>query len=274
MNYKQLFFMLIAVFMLAASCKEKKEKVIYYNAFSHNDYTRSRPLLDALNHGFNCVEVDIHLINGKLIVSHDHPEDLSKTKTLEELYLQPISEEVKRNRGLVYPHTEQPFLLMIDFKTQGDSCYSTLKPLLEQYKRLFCSIENGRYQQGPIMIFFSGNRPLATLPQENTRMAFLDGKLDDLNKNIPATLMPVVSDEFSKHFNWDGKDKMPEKELTKLREILSQTRIEGKKLRFWGGPTTKEYLQMQIEEGVDIIGTDDLMGLRELLSKWHTEAKQ
>lgn len=259
--------MLAAGLLLLASCEGKKQEAVHYNAFSHNDYTRERPLYDALSNGFNCVEADVHLIDGKLYVAHDYPQDLSKVKTLDELYIQPLSEEVEKNGGSVYPHSNQPFLLMIDFKAKGDSCYATLKPILEQYKKLFCSIENGQYQQGPILLFFSGDRPMNTLPQENTRMAFLDGKLDDLNKNIPTTLMPVISDEFSAFFQWDGKGKMPEKELATLREMIKKTHAEDKKLRFWGGPNTREYQLMQLEEGVDIIGADDLAGLHQLLNE-------
>lgn len=266
MNGKQAFLMLAAGLLLLASCGEKKEKAVHYNAFSHNDYTRQRPLYDALSNGFNCVEADVHLIDGKLYVAHDYPQDVSNVKTLDELYIRPLAEEVEKNGGSVYPHSNEPFLLMIDFKAKGDSCYATLKPILEQYKSLFCSIENGVYRPGPILLFFSGSRPMNTLPQENTRMAFLDGKLDDLNKNIPTTLMPVVSDHFAAFFQWNGTGKMPEAELILLREMVKQTHAEEKKLRFWGGPDTKEYQQMQLEEGIDIIGADDLAALHELLS--------
>lgn len=259
--------MLAAGLLLLASCGEKKEKAVHYNAFSHNDYTRQRPLYDALTYGFNCIEADVHLIDGKLYVAHDYPRDLTGVKTLDELYLQPLAEEVARNRGSVYPHTDQPFLLMIDFKAQGDSCYTTLKPLLEQYRTLFCSIENGEYKPGPILLFFSGSRPLATLPQENTRLAFLDGQLADLGQNISSTLMPVVSDHFAAFFQWDGEGKMPEDELTTLREMVKRAHAEEKKLRFWGGPDTQAYQQMQLEEGIDIIGTDDLPALCKLLER-------
>lgn len=259
--------MLAAGFLLLASCGEKKERTVHYNAFSHNDYMRERPLFDALSHGFNCVEVDVHLINGKLYVAHDYPEELSNVKTFDELYLQPLAEEVAQNGGSVYPHSNQPFLLMIDFKAKGDSCYATLKPMLEQHRSLFCSVANGEYTPGPILLFFSGSRPLATLPQENTRLAFLDGQLADLGQNIPTSLMPVVSDHFAAFFQWNGEGKMPEDELTTLREMVKRAHAEEKKLRFWGGPDTQAYQQMQLEEGIDIIGTDDLPALCKLLER-------
>ena len=53
---------------------QKASSAIHYNAFSHNDYWRERPLLDALSFRFNCVEADLWLIDGELYVSHDRPE--------------------------------------------------------------------------------------------------------------------------------------------------------------------------------------------------------
>lgn len=44
-------------------------QTIHYNAFSHNDYERPRPLFDALSLQFNCVEADLWLIDGELYVS-------------------------------------------------------------------------------------------------------------------------------------------------------------------------------------------------------------
>src|SRR5688500_5242918 len=37
------------------------------HAHAHNDYLHDRPLLDALDHGFNSVEADIFLVDGQLL---------------------------------------------------------------------------------------------------------------------------------------------------------------------------------------------------------------
>ena len=42
---------------------ERKSRKVYYNAFSHNDYEHERPLFDALDLGFNCVEADLCFID-------------------------------------------------------------------------------------------------------------------------------------------------------------------------------------------------------------------
>lgn len=259
-------FMLCVVLCTTLSCSRKNaEKEIYYNAFSHNDYTRERPLADAMELGFNCVEADLHLIDGKLYVAHDYPQDMTGVKQFEKLYIAPLYQEFRKNGGKIYPGSKSPFLLMVDFKEHGDSCYAVLKPILERYKEMLCALDHGTYREGAVLLFFSGSRPLETLPAETSRMAFLDGKIEDLGQDIPASLMPVVSDNYGAFFTWNGEGKMPQEELDTLRSILAQTHKEGKKLRFWGAPDTKDYKQMLLEEGVDLVGTDNLKELYEML---------
>jgi hypothetical protein len=44
-------------------------KVIPF-AHSHNDYTRKKPLYNALENGFSSVEVDVFYRDGKFLVAH------------------------------------------------------------------------------------------------------------------------------------------------------------------------------------------------------------
>src|SRR3974390_1561429 len=47
------------------------EPVPLIHVHAHNDYEHTRPLLDALDHGFCSVEADIYLVDGQLPVAHD-----------------------------------------------------------------------------------------------------------------------------------------------------------------------------------------------------------
>lgn len=241
---------------------------IYYNAFSHNDYWREKPLFDALALGYNCVEADLHLINGQLYVAHDKPEDLTTTPTFEELYIKPLIERIKANNGKVYTQSDRPFYLMVDCKTNGEELYPELKKILEPYKTYFCSVDNGQYKDGAILLFLSGSRPMKSLPEEQTRFVFLDGKIDEMGQNIPASLMPVISDNYSACFTWDGKGKMSPEELNKFRELLKQAHQEGKLFRFWGAPVTNEYIDLILSEGIDLVGADDLANFIPFLDKY------
>jgi len=72
------------------------------HAHAHNDYEHTRPLLDALDHGFCSVEADIYLVEDKLLVAHNR-RDAKPERTLQALYLDPLRERVKRNGGRVFP---------------------------------------------------------------------------------------------------------------------------------------------------------------------------
>ena len=241
---------------------------VFYNAFSHNDYWRPRPLLDALSYRFNCVEADLWLIDGVLYVAHDKSE-ISKEHIFENMYLKPLAEHIKKNGGKVYTGSNKPFFLMVDCKTSGEEMYPVLKKALEPYKELFCSVNEGEYKEGAVLFFLSGDRPFETLPKETSRFTFLDGRVKDLDKGISAALMPVISNSYGDYFSWNGEGEMPEKELQKMRQIINQTHKEGKLLRWWGAPETKTFRQFLIKEGVDLIGTDDLEQLHNILIEYY-----
>src|SRR3954453_13573862 len=87
------------------------------NAHAHNDYAHKRPLFDALDHGFTSVEADVFLVDGNLLVGHD-PGALKSERTLESLYLAPLADRVKQNRGHVYSQPAR-FFLLIDIKDEA-----------------------------------------------------------------------------------------------------------------------------------------------------------
>ena len=71
-------------------------------AHAHNDYEHTRPLHDALDHGFTSVEADVWLVDGELRVGHDLA-DTRPGRTLESLYLAPLDRRAHDNAGRVYP---------------------------------------------------------------------------------------------------------------------------------------------------------------------------
>lgn len=240
------------------------DQQVHYNAFSHNDYWRENPLLDALAFRFNCVEADLWLIDGELYVSHERPKP-NPAISFRNLYLRPLIERIQANGGKVYPASDRPFYLMVDCKEQGEAMYKVLKEQMEPYKEYFCSIDNGTYREGAILFFLSGDRPKQSLPLETSRFTFLDGQIADLDAGIPATLAPVVSDNYADFFTWDGTGDMPADQLEKMRAIISRVHEQGKLFRWWGAPDTPLFKRFFIREGVDLVGADDLNNLYNVL---------
>ena len=120
-----------------------------WRAHAHNDYEHPRPLFDALDHRFGSVEADIFLVGDQLLIGHDATE-LDPSRTLESLYLEPLSALVKANHGSVYRGWHKPLQLLIDIKTEGSSTYLELDRHLQRYKHLFTTYAHGRVHPGAV----------------------------------------------------------------------------------------------------------------------------
>lgn len=232
-------------------------------AHAHNDYHHSRPLLDALSHGFCSVEADVFLVDGKLLVGHERSE-LSADRTLERLYLDPLRDRVRQNGGRVFT-ADAPFRLLIDIKSDGTETYRALDDVLADYADLFTRFEQGTMHRGPILVVISGNRDWRAISSDATRYAGIDGRLSDLGSELPPDVLPWISDRWPSHFTWDGTGEMSANERRKLRLIVQQAHQQGRAVRFWATPETPATWNALVEAQVDLINTDDLPGLRDFL---------
>ena len=251
--------LLLALFSLTA----QSQPAPLTRAHAHNDYLHQRPLLDALSHGFCSVEADIHIIKGQLLVAHDE-EKAWPTNTLQALYLDPLQAQIKRNGGQVY-RKGPAFTLLIDVKSDAEATYALLKETLKPYEGILTRFTKEMIETNAITIVLSGNRAQAAVASEPIRFVSIDGRLPDLDNNVSSSLIPLVSDNWTKHFKWNGIGPLPADEKEKLHKIVSQTHAQGKKLRFWGMPDTLAVWQEMYEAGVDFLNTDDLAGVETFL---------
>lgn len=243
------------------------------NAHAHNDYWHTRPLWDALDHGFTSVEADIFLVAGKLLVGHDRSE-LRSGKTLEALYLEPLARRVRQNGGRVHKDTRR-FFLLIDIKSDAETTYALLQKLLSQYADMLTTIEGDNVQLGAVTVVLTGNRPRLDQIDATTRYCGLDGRLSDLHNDLPSHLMPMISDHWPSHFTWMGNAPMPAPERAKLRKIVDTAHQAGRVVRFWATPENETVWRELRAAGVDLIGTDQLGKLAAFLrSKVHSETSQ
>ena len=233
-------------------------------AHAHNDYEHKRPLLDALDHGFCSVEADIYFTNGALLVAHE-ADKVDPKRTLEALYLDPLRLRVKQNGGYVYSNGPS-LMLLIDFKTEAKSTYAALRPVLEKYREMLTQFTSGETRTGAVTVVLSGNRPINTVAAERERLVGIDGRLPDLDESPSPHLVPLVSDNWTKYFQWRGQGALSESERSKLKAFVGRAHAEGRKIRFWAVPDTEAGWRVMREGGVDLINTDDLAGLQKFLS--------
>ncbi|SBT94407.1 Glycerophosphoryl diester phosphodiesterase family protein [Streptomyces sp. DI166] len=241
-----------------------------WRAHAHNDYEHPRPLLDALDHRFGSVEADIYLVGDQLLVAHD-PEDLDPARTLESLYLDPLAARVRAHHGTVYRGHRRPLQLLVDIKTEGASTYLELDRHLRRYRHLFTTYAHGRVHRGPVTAVISGDRAArAPMEAQHVRRAFYDGRLTDLGSPAPASLIPLISDNWTNHFAWRGAGAFPDAERHKLTAIMRAAHSRGQRVRFWAtpdlpGPERDALWTELLAADVDHLNTDDLAGLEAFL---------
>ncbi|MGW4025270.1 phosphatidylinositol-specific phospholipase C/glycerophosphodiester phosphodiesterase family protein [Streptomyces sp. NPDC005009] len=244
-----------------------------WRAHAHNDYEHPRPLLDALDHRFGSVEADIYLVGGQLLVAHD-PEDLDPSRTLESLYLDPLAARVRAHHGSVYRGHRKSLQLLVDIKTEGASTYLELDRRLRRYRHLFTTCAHGRVLPGPVTAVISGDRAArAPMEAQRARRAFYDGRLTDLGSTAPASFVPLISDNWTLNFTWQGVGAFPDAERRKLRGIVGTAHARGQRVRFWAtpdlpGPARDALWGELVAADVDHLNTDDLAGLEAFLDAY------
>ncbi|WP_116050783.1 phosphatidylinositol-specific phospholipase C/glycerophosphodiester phosphodiesterase family protein [Amycolatopsis palatopharyngis] len=238
-------------------------------AHAHNDYEHDRPLFDAVEHGFTSVEADVWLVDGELRVAHDLVET-REGRTLESLYLDPLNSLVRANKGSVHPGWRGQFQLLIDIKSDGSTTYAAIDEALRDYRSMLTQWANGHERPGAVEVVISGNRPRADMLGQRVRLAGYDGRLSDLGTGVPAGFMPLVSDNWTRHFTWHGIGPMPQSQREKLHRIVAEAHTAGYRVRFWATPDIdgagrQAVWRELVAADVDHLNTDDLPGLRDFL---------
>lgn len=242
-------------------------------AHAHNDYEHERPLFDALAHGFTSVEADVWLVDGELLVAHELDE-VQPGRTLDRLYLEPLARRSREHHGSVYRHRSD-FQLLIDLKNEGSASYAAVEAALARHPGVFTTVTQrhhgrDRVRHAAVDAVVSGDRPLADMQQRTVRRAQYDGRLSDLGGPLPASFMPLISDNWALNFTWTGEGPMPAAERTKLRRIVEQAHRDGQRVRFYAtpdvaGPSRDRLWTELVRAGVDHVNTDDLAGLEDFL---------
>jgi hypothetical protein len=250
-------------FVLWAAALDGADIAPLARAHAHNDFEHTRPLHDALDHGFTSVEADVFLRDGKLLVGHTVFQ-LKPERTLESLYLRPLRQRVKDNGGSMYRDGPR-FYLLIDIKSEARTTYAAVHTVLAEYADIVSAVRSGKRDEKAVTAVVSGNRPIEEMRGQEVRYAGYDGRLADLDSNHSATLMPWISDRFGAHFTWRGDGPMPEGERVKLKDFAARAHAKGRQLRFWGTPENSAVWRELRAAGVDRIGADRLADLRDFL---------
>lgn len=161
--------------------------------------------------------------------------------------------------------------LLIDIKADGVAAYRELDRQLARYRPLSTRYHHGRIRPGAVTAVISGDRAArAPMEAQRTRLAFYDGRPDDLGTAAPASFTPLISANWTQTFGWLGAGPFPRAERGRLRTLVTAAHREGRRIRFWAtpdvpGPEREAVWNELLAAGVDHLNTDDLAGLERFL---------
>ncbi|KAJ4346834.1 uncharacterized protein N0V89_010766 [Didymosphaeria variabile] len=248
---------------------------------SHNDYWRDVPFYSGLSYGAVSTEADVWLINGTLYVGHER-QALTKERTLESLYINPILDTLHRQNpvtdfsneatfnGVFDMSSAQTLYFFIDLKTSGPETWPAVLSALEPLRNAeYLSTYDGTtFTSKPVTVIGTGNTPIWLVQSAVPRDAFYDAPLAQLGgefSNITANDSPIASTDFEASFGQVRTESFNDTQLETLRKQLKTAHDKGIKARYWNQPgfpigTRNAVWRTLYNEGADFVNVDDLEG--------------
>jgi YVTN family beta-propeller protein len=241
-------FLSISLFIVIFTCAQPASYSIA-NAHSHNDYEQKVPFLNAYNEQFGSIEADIYLIKGKILVGHDI-KDLTDERSLENLYLKPLSTFNHKNRSLQ---------ILIDIKSEAINTLDSLISLLKKYP----AIINNK----SIHFVISGNRPAENLYKNYPSFIMFDGRIGKEYSAEELNKIALLSEDYGKFTMWKKTWPMLDADREKIVASINKAHELKKPVRLWGSPDYLAAWEEMMKLKVDFINTDHINELSDFLTK-------
>lgn len=192
-------------------------------------------------------------------------------RTLRRLVLAPLLARAATAGGRLWPDQRAPFRLVVEFGGANRDpaallrAYRMLDRQLQDHGDLLSRCRNGVLAPGAVTVTVSGIVDVRELLAAQTeRYAFADGTFDDLgSRSAPPSLVPVVSESWTRRFGWDGQEPITAEERHQLHALVRAAHDDGRTVRIAGLPagTRKARAAVWTElgaAGVDVIADTEL----------------
>jgi alkaline phosphatase len=247
-----IFLMTMLPFCMAA------QPVVYSrsNAHSHNDYQNTDPFNEAYAAEFGSIEVDIFLYHDSLIVGHTL-SDIQYRRTIENLYLKPLLQNIQLNNGHPYKDSAKELQLLIDIKTDPLSTLRKLIDLLKSFPSLIASPQ--------LKLVITGNRPPMNDFDSYPSFIWFDGELGKQYGDKAMRKIVMFSGDFKNYTSWNGKGNLTDEDKALLDSVIQDVHLLNKKIRFWNSPDFINAWFQFMNLKVDYINTDHIRALSSFL---------
>lgn len=245
---------------LAVFSQNQAQNYLNYNvgnAHSHNDYMQEIPFWQAYYANFGSIEADVYPVKGKLWVAHTEKE-LSSDRTLENLYLDNISKQIKLNKGNIYPDAGKKLQLLIDIKQDYKTALSILVNTLKKYPEITGN--------SGVKIVITGGRPQPADFKNYPSYLYFDGDLDQNYSTDQLKRIGMFSADLPGLVKWNGKGIPRDEETEKIKQAVEKAHTQQKPMRFYGAPDFPNAWVNLMDLGVDYINTDHIPDLKKFMN--------
>jgi alkaline phosphatase len=181
---------------------------------------------------------------------------------LELLYLQPIVTLFKKNGGKAWSDSPTTFQLLIDLKTGVEPTLSLLIEQLRKHPEVFDHAMN----KNAVRVTITGNRPDPSKFKDYPDFISFDGNVSLKYDKEQLKRIALYSENLGNFTRWKGTEAIPEKDETRLKQIIDSVHGIGKGIRFWNAPDKPEAWEKLMNLKVNFINTDHIPELSTFLN--------
>ncbi len=207
-------------------------------------------------------------------------------RTLRRLVLSPLFARARSKGGRLARDQQVPFRLVVEFAGAVRDAetllraYRMLDQQLKDHAGLLSRCARGELVPGAVTVSVTGIVDVRDLlAAQDVRHAFAEGSFDDIGSpSAPATLVPMISEPWSRRFGWDGLEPIPAEERHLLHAMVRSAHDDGRTVRISGLSEGSRKARAAIwgelgAAGVDVIADSDQRGLsrhlrRHPVSRW------
>ncbi|MFG1605716.1 hypothetical protein [Actinoplanes sp. NPDC049265] len=209
--------------------------------------------------------------HGELFIGPGAPQP---GRTLRRLVLGPLLARAKARGGRLRPDQTVPFRLVVEFTGPNRDAktllraYRMLDQQLRDHASLLSRCEDGKLEPGAVTVAVAGIVDVRELlVAERRRYAFADGTFDDIgSRSAPASLVPMISEPWSRRFGWDGREPISAEERHLLHAMVRAAHEDGRTVRISGLSAGARSARRAVWTelglaGVDVLADPDHSGL-------------
>ncbi|GIJ48653.1 hypothetical protein Val02_55390 [Virgisporangium aliadipatigenens] len=251
----------------AATTVVRRERTFLPRGHAARVDTRRDPVDVALRYGCAGLTVGIAVDAQRRVVLAG-----PSGRFLRQHVLEPLAERVRR-RGRVHAAQHEAFGVVLEADPNaGADLLDRLEDALVPYADLLSAVTGGALRHGHVQIMLAGAHRRA-LEARADRLFFAEGTLNDVGRDVPTDVVPVVAEHVAWRIGWDGRGEIAAEERYLLRSLMRAAHLEGKRVRFYGVPTGHRIRRAFWTElhsaGADLISAENLGALRRFLRGRH-----